>query len=149
MRRWYLVCCALGIVAQAARADAPAETLSARDIQSAMAPYVPDVRTCYATQVPDTPGSGSGALRLELTVEPAGRIAKFKVAAPGVAEPALGNLDRCLRRHVPAWKLPARAGFTTAVVPFLFHRAAAPGAGPVMSCQSPRGCPPSERGSGA
>jgi hypothetical protein len=145
MRCWYLVCCALGIAAHAARADAPAETLSARDIQTALAPYAADVRTCYATHVPDTAGAGSGALRLELTVEPAGRIARLKVSAPGVAEPAVGNLDRCLRRRVAAWRLPARAGFTTAIVPFLFHRAAAPGAGPVMSCQNPRGCPPSAR----
>lgn len=133
----------MGVFAHAARAEAPAETLSARDIQTALAPYSADVRTCYVAHVPDTAGPGSGALRLELTVEPTGRIARFKISAPGVAETALGNLDRCLRRRVPAWRLPARAGFTAAIVPFLFHRASAPGAGPVLGCQSPRGCPPS------
>jgi hypothetical protein len=141
--RWLLVWLVLGAYSLA-HADDPAPTLSARDVQGYFAPYVADVRSCFIAH-----GRGKaveGTLRLELIIHPGGSIFKFGFAAPGVDPPWLGKLDDCLRKLVPGWHFPVRSRFTTAVVPFLFHKAAAPGAGPVESCWDPRGCPPGTRG---
>lgn len=139
--RWFPVWLMLG-VAGVAHADAP-ETLDAKDIQHYFAPYLPEVRSCYATY-----GRGKaagGVLRLELIIQPGGNILKLGLAAPGVDPPWLGRLDGCLRQRVSEWHFPVRSRFTTVVMPFLFHRADAPGAGPIESCWDPRGCPTGER----
>jgi hypothetical protein len=136
--RWYLACVMMSAVALGARADELGETLSAKDIQTYFSPYLPEVRGCYVASAHGR--AVEGTLRLELTVHPSGRIALLRFAAPGIGQPWLGRLDGCLRKRVPSWHFPARAGFTTAVMPFVFHKTTVPGAGPIESCWDRRGC---------
>jgi hypothetical protein len=141
MSRWIpilLVCVFARVVS--AGPDASDRTLSAREVQTYFAPYVPAVRECVIAY-----GKGrhaTGALRLELIIHHHGHVYRFGFAAPGVEKPWLGKLDTCLRGLAKTWRFPVRTGFTTAVLPFLFLKTSAPGAGPVESCWDPRGCPP-------
>lgn len=127
-----------------ARRDDPTATLSAAEVQRAFEPYVPEVRACYLNNARGK--TVDGTLRLELIVHPSGKIFRFGFAAPGVKPPWLGKLDACLRALTEAWQFPARKGYTTAVLPFLFQRTTAPGAGPIESCWDARGCPPGKLG---
>jgi hypothetical protein len=134
-----ILVCVCG-TAHAAPSD---DALSARELQAHLAPHSPDVKACYAEF-----GRGKaaeGTLRLELTVRPTGDVGKFRIEAPGVDPPWLGRLDACLRKRVPSWRFPARAGATVATVPFRFQKTRAPGAGPIESCWDRRGCPASAR----
>ncbi|MBL0214323.1 MAG: hypothetical protein IPQ07_10590 [Myxococcales bacterium] len=148
MRRGQLavlvVAVCLGAAVAHARRDDPTATLSAAEVQAAFASYVPDVRTCYLTNARGKDVDGN--LRLELIIHPSGKIFRFGFAAPGVRPPWLGKLDTCLRALADTWQLPARKGYTTAVLPFLFQRTTAPGAGPIESCWDARGCPPGKLG---
>lgn len=130
--------------AAAGRPDDPTATLSAQEVAHNFEPYVPGVRDCYLTHARGK--DVDGTLRLELIIHPSGTIFRFGFTAPGVTGPRLGKLDACLRTLVPSWHLPARKGFTSAVLPFLFQRTSAPGAGPIESCWDPRGCPPGKAG---
>ena len=118
--------------------------LTAKDLQKYFAPYVPAVRSCYVANARSK--AADGTLRLELIVHPSGSIYKFGFAAPGVTSPWLAKLDACLRELVPAWHFAVRTRFTTAVLPFMFVKTAALGAGPIESCWDPRGCPPGKAG---
>ncbi len=139
--RWTLAALVIVVAATAAlvaRADEPGATLTAKELQTYFAPYVPGVRACYIAY-----GRGQaaeGALRLELIIRPSGDVFKFGFAAPGVESPWGDRLGSCLRKLVPRWHFPVRSRFTTAVLPFLFQRVFAPGAGPIESCWDPRGC---------
>lgn len=132
----------VGVLASTALAgpDDPDRTLSASEVQKYFTPYVPAVRQCYLTHA--TSRAATGALRLELIIHHGGYVFRFGFAAPGVDKPALGKLDACLRELAATWRFPVRKGFTTAVLPFVFLRTNAPGAGPIESCWDPRGCPP-------
>jgi hypothetical protein len=141
--RW-LVAAAIAVTAllasrSAADPNDPDRTLTAKDVQRYFEPYVPAVQKCYLT----TAGKNvNGTLRLELIIEPGGGIFRFGFVAPGVPKRRASKLDTCLRKLVPSWHFPARKGFTTAVVPFLFQKTTAPGAGPIRDCADARGCPP-------
>jgi hypothetical protein len=128
----------------AARPDDPGATLSAKEVATYFQPYVPEVKQCYLASAHGK--DVDGTLRLELIIHPSGVIYKFGFVAPGITEPWLGKLETCLRTLSSAWHLPARSGYTTAVLPFLFQRTNAPGAGPIESCWDPRGCPPGKPG---
>jgi hypothetical protein len=139
--RWLLVSLLLG-VSGVAHAD-DAETLNAKEIQHYFEPYVPEVRSCYVSY-----GHGKaaeGVLRLELVIQPRGSVSRLTVTAPGVDPSWRTRLAGCLRQRVRSWHFPVRDGFTTAVMPFLFHKADTPGAGPIESCWDPRGCRPGAR----
>jgi len=127
-----------------ARPPDPGDTLSAKEVQKYFEEYIPQVRSCYLTNARGK--AIDGTLRLELIIHPNGSIYRFGFVAPGVAKPWLGKLDACLRKLIPSWHLPARKGYTSAVVPFMFHKTNAPGAGPIESCWDPRGCPPGKSG---
>lgn len=136
-----VVIVAVALVARAsAGPDDPDKTLTARDVQKYFEPYVPEVRSCYLNHARGK--NLTGELRLELIIHRNGSIYRFGFVAPGVDKPAHRRLDACLRALVPTWRFPVRTGFTTAVVPFLFHKAKAPGSGPIESCWDARGCPP-------
>jgi len=148
MRRLWLACAvfAAGLAAPAASAhrEDPGATLSAVDVATYFAPNVPAVRGCYLTHARGK--AMDGTLRLELIIHPNGLVFRFGFAAPGVVAPALRKLETCLRDLVPSWHFPERKGYTTAVLPFLFQRTQAPGAGPIESCWDARGCPPGKAG---
>ncbi|MEO8702165.1 MAG: hypothetical protein ABI867_19130 [Kofleriaceae bacterium] len=139
-----IAACTIAPATAAARRNDPDATLTAQDVQRYFAPHLASVRSCYLAH-----GRGKradGSVRLELIIHPNGSIYRFDLVAPGVDAPWLGKLDRCLRALVPTWHLPPRKGFTTAIIPFLFHKTSSPGAGPIESCWDPRGCPPGKQG---
>jgi hypothetical protein len=140
----WLVMTSLWAVPAVARPEDPDATLSAKDLQKYFEPYVPAVKACYLANARGK--TVDGTLRLELIVHPTGKILRFGFAAPGVTKPARGKLDGCLRKLVPSWSFPARKGFTSAVLPFLFLKTTAAGAGPIESCWDARGCPPGKAG---
>jgi len=149
MRRAVLVCLVLAVSQAAipeaqARPPDPGDTLTAKEVLRYFEEYVPAVRSCYEANARGK--AADGTLRLELIIHPSGSIYRFGFVAPGVGKPWRGKLDACLRKLVPSWHLPARKGYTSAVVPFLFHKTTAPGAGPIHSCWDPRGCPPGKTG---
>jgi hypothetical protein len=146
-RRWsacVVIAASLAAPVARARREDPDASLSAKDVATSFAPYVPAVRTCYLTHARGK--AVDGTLRLELIIHPNGLIFRFGFAAPGVVGPPLGKLDTCLRGLAPSWRFPERRGYTTAVLPFLFQRTNAPGAGPIESCWDARGCPPGKPG---
>lgn len=148
MRRWsllLLVVFPLGLAAAGGDEskrpggdDVDTPTLTAKEVARYFEPYAPAVRRCYIDHARSK--SAEGTLRLELIIHSNGSIFKFGYAAPGVVKPHLERLDRCLRKLPPTWRFPVRRGFTSAVIPFLFVRTNAPGAGPIESCWDPKGC---------
>lgn len=136
--------CIPGVAGVAAAPDDPDRTLSAQELTRYFEPYAPAVRTCYADH--GTGKEATGVLRLELIIQPDGKVLRFGVVAPGVDKVPLRKLDACLRKLSATWSFPVRKGYTTAVLPFLFQRTYAPGAGPIESCWDVRGCPPGRLG---
>lgn len=108
--------------------DVDQPTLSARDLKKYFEPYVPAVKECYVVNA--NGHDVDGTLRLELVIRPGGDVIRFGFVAPGVAGAWLRRLDGCLRRLSDTWHFPVRRSYTTAVMPFLFERTFAPGAGP-------------------
>lgn len=119
-------------------------TLSAKEVAAYFAPYVADVRGCYLSNAKSK--GATGDLRLELVIHHNGSIFRFGFASPGVISPWRPRLDACLRRLSKTWKFPLRKGFTSAVLPFVFLKTNAPGAGPIESCWDRKGCPPGKSG---
>lgn len=120
--------------------DREGETLSAKEVSKYFEPYLPEVRTCYLANARGK--QVDGTLRIELLIHPSGKVFRFGFVARGVVKPWLPRLDACLRKLPSTWTFPVRGGFTSAVLPFLFQRTTAPGAGPIESCWDARGCPP-------
>ena len=139
-----LTLCGAPEVAAADDAPPPGDSLTAQEVARYFAPYVPEVRTCYLTHARGK--HADGTLRLELLIHPGGKIYRFGFVAPGVEKPWRTRLDTCLRKLPSTWSFPVRPSFTSAVLPFLFQRTNAPGAGPIESCWDPRGCPPGTPG---
>jgi hypothetical protein len=124
--------------------DDPDRALSAKEVAKYFAPYAPAVRDCYLTT---TRGKQvSGVLRLELIIHHDGYIFRFGFAAPSLDEATHAKLDRCLRGLAKTWHMPARKGFTSAVIPFVYLKTSVPGGGPQESCWDARGCPPGKSG---
>lgn len=119
-------------------------TLSAKEVATYFAPYVPAVRSCYLTNAKNR--EATGELRLELVIHRDGSIFRFGFMASGVTKPWLARLDTCLRRLSQSWSFPVRKGFTSAVLPFVFLKSNVPNAGPYESCWDARGCPPGKFG---
>ncbi|HEU0036835.1 MAG TPA: AgmX/PglI C-terminal domain-containing protein [Kofleriaceae bacterium] len=115
-------------------------TLSATDVSTYAASYQTAIRACYDTHARGVRGA-TGELTLRLTIHSNGSPYRLAIRAPGVTGKALSRLDSCILAQVATWHFPVRRGFTDAVLPYLFLRTAAPGAGPLPSCWSPKGCP--------
>jgi hypothetical protein len=147
-RTWIplLLVCALAPAASAGPDD-PDRSLSSREVQTYFAPYLPAVRECFLANAKGPRVTGS--LRIELIIHHHGHIYRFGFSAPGVETGPLAKLDTCLRDLAKTWSFPVRKGFTTAVLPFVFLKTQAPGAGPIESCWNPRGCPPGKVKKGA
>ena len=145
--RWLLLVvlvAAVGPPFALANRDDPDRQLTAKEVARYFEPYVPEVRACYLTHTKDK--AVSGKLRLELIIHHAGHIFRFGFDALGVDKPTRAKLNNCLRALVPTWRMPVRKGFTSVVLPFLFQKTTAPGAGPIESCWDARGCPPGKAG---
>ncbi len=121
--------------------DVSAKTLTAKDVERYLEPYVEGIRKCYlsAGRPPST-----RLMRLELIIHRDGSIFRLRVITPQLSRPAARKIETCVRTASKEWRFPARSGFTHVTIPFFFHRANPRGAGPYESCWSPRGCPTRE-----
>lgn len=137
---WLLLGYPITVVAEppATGGDVTAKTLTAKDVERYLAPYVKTIRTCYLDNVKP---QATRTLRLELIIHRDGSVFRLGVITPQVPKPIARKVEMCIRAAASEWHFPPRSGFTHVTVPFFFHRAEAPGAGPYPSCWSPRGCP--------
>ncbi len=149
MLRAWIPLLLVGVLVRSANAgpDDPDRALSAREVQTYFAPYVPAVRACYLANAKGP--RVTGVLRLELIIHHHGQLYRFGFSAPGVDKPWRPKLDACLRALAKTWSFPVRKGFTSVVLPFVFLKTNAPGAGPIESCWDARGCPPGKTTKGA
>lgn len=110
----------LALLLAGAGGDPGQPPLSAKDVRYYFAPYVPQVKACYAAAAPghDT----DGHLRLELVIEADGHVGRVGVVATGINGGALGRLATCLRDASDSWRFPVRRGGTTAELPLLLQR---------------------------
>jgi len=123
--------------------DPDQPTLTATDLQKYFAPYIPEVKQCYADSTRAT--GADGRLRLELIIHRDGTVFRFDFVAPGVTGARLNKLDGCLRSLSEKWHFPVRRGFTTAVMPFLFQRVT-PADQPKSTCRDHRDCVETRKG---
>jgi len=125
--------------ARAAPDNLDKRSMSAKEVARYFEPYAPGVRGCYIAHARNA--EATGVLRLELVIHHHGAVFRFGFVAPGVSKGNLGKLDACLRKLAATWRFPVRDGFTSAVLPFIYLKTNAPGAGPIESCWDPKGCP--------
>ena len=100
--------------------------LSAGEVMRDFAFWQPEVRACYLAHAAKQ-RTATGRLSLELVIRPAGSVLTLAVTAPGVKGAAL---ERCIEASAKDWHFAYAPGHTTAVIPLLFLRTRAPGAGP-------------------
>jgi hypothetical protein len=138
MRLWPAILTVL-LAAAPAVAERPPHALSVADITTQLAPVSQDIERCFL----DRASATGGKLDLVLTVTRKGQIESLVVRTSGLAPKVAKQIDGCVRALVEPVSFPARRTFTTATIPFLFHKTTAPGAGPQLSCWNAAGCPQS------
>jgi hypothetical protein len=121
-----------------ARAARPASSLTAREITAQVAPHAPEIERCYLDRL----GNARRGGKLDLTVVIArdGSVQSLRAASLGLPATAAHKVEACIHEIVETVQFPARRGDTTAVVPYVFQKTDAPGAGPLPSCWNPKGC---------
>jgi len=140
MRSIWLTIAVLLVSTSAARAERSGvlRTLSQAEIDARLKPVSAEISRCYHEA---TGGAHGGKLVVELGIHRRGSLDTVAVQTPGLPAKLARKVEACVRDIVEPLEFPARRTSTSAVIPFLFHRAEAPGAGPQLSCWSPRGCP--------
>lgn len=111
-----------------------AASLSSTEISAELAPFNADIQRCY------TQRATGGDLAVTLVIGRDGGVVSLRADAPQVGGRTAARIERCIRSVVANVEFPARRNDTTAVVPYVFHKAEAPGAGPIHSCWRARGC---------
>jgi len=132
-----LVLLTVVLAAAPAAAERPPLALSVSDITAQLAPIADAIERCFL----DRASATGGKLELVLTVTRKGQVESLAVKTPGLPAKLGKQIDACIRPLVEPIAFPARRTFTTATIPFLFHKTAAPGAGPQLSCWDAAGCP--------
>jgi hypothetical protein len=95
------------------------------------------IAQCYVAAV----GQGvGGRLEVTLTIHRKGIIDHVDVRAPGVAAKLVTKIDACVRTALEGVTFPSRKVGTTAVIPYVWQKTVAAGAGPQESCWNPKGC---------
>jgi hypothetical protein len=112
--------------------------LSTTDVTAGVAPHISEIEHCYLDRVGTAPRGGHLDLTLEIARD--GFLISVHAAASGVPANTTHKIEACIREIVETVQFPARRNDTTAVVPYLFQKTAAPGAGPILSCWSAQGC---------
>ena len=92
---------------------------------------------CYVATVGEGVG---GRLDVTLTIHRKGIIDHVDVNAPGLSAKLVNKLDACVRAALDGVGFPTRQVGTTAVVPYVWQKTVAPGAGPQESCWDAKGC---------
>ena len=96
-----------------------------------------DLAQCYVAAVGEGVG---GRLDVTLSIHRKGIVDHIDVRAPGVAAKTVKKIDACVRALVADVVFPTRKVGTTAVVPYVWQKTVAPGAGPQESCWDAKGC---------
>ncbi|MBA3500101.1 MAG: hypothetical protein H0T65_07005 [Deltaproteobacteria bacterium] len=81
-----------------------------------------------------------GRLDVTLTIHRKGIIDHVDVRAPGVAAKLVTKIDACVRTALEGVTFPSRKVGTTAVIPYVWQKTIAEGAGPQESCWNRKGC---------
>lgn len=118
------------------RARATERSLSLTDIDALVKPVSPELSRCFLDATPS-----GGQLLVQLAIHRRGTLDSVTVSTPGLPAKVSRQIESCVRAVVAPLEFPARRTSTTAVVPYVFQKTAAPNAGPLPSCYSPRGCP--------
>ncbi len=127
--------------ARSARSAPPARPdlfLTAGEITSHVAPRASEIERCYLERLGDA--RRGGHLDLTLVITRDGGVLSLKAAASGLPVKTARKVEACIREIVETVQFPARRNDTTAVVPYVFQKTDAPGAGPLLSCWNPKGC---------
>ena len=124
---------------EALRRSATERTLSLSEINAKVKPLSAEIGKCYLDAAADV--RGAGQLMVQLAIHRRGKLDAVTVQTPGLSAKLARKIEACVRTVVEPLEFPARRAPTTAVLPFYFQHTAAPGAGPQLSCHSPRGCP--------
>ena len=95
------------------------------------------IAQCYVATVGEGVG---GRLDVTLTIHRKGLIDHVDVRAPGVDAKLVTKIDACVRTALEGVTFPSRKVGTTAVIPYLWQKTVAAGAGPQESCWNPKGC---------
>ena len=95
------------------------------------------IAQCFVQTVGEGVG---GRLDVTLTIHRKGIIDHVDVRAPGVAAKLVTKIDACVRNALEGVTFPTRKVGTTAVIPYVWQKTAAIGAGPQESCWNPKGC---------
>jgi hypothetical protein len=115
-----------------------ARELTPKEIGANFAPMSADIRRCYLDVAGET--RVAGKLDVKVVVHRNGLVHSIDVAITGPSAKLKTRIDACVRALVEPLEFPARKGFTTAKVPFVFQRTTAPNSGPQHSCWSAKGC---------
>lgn len=100
-----------------------------------------EIGQCYVAAV----GAGvGGRLDVVLTIHRKGIVDHVDVRAPGVAANVVKKIDACVRSLLADVVFPTRKVGTTAIVPYVWQKTAAIGAGPQESCWHAQGCKTSD-----
>jgi hypothetical protein len=112
--------------------------LSTGDVKAGVAPHISEIEHCYLDQVSAERRGGHLDLTLEIARD--GFLVSVHAAAADLPAGTTHKIEACVREIVETVQFPARRNDTTAVVPYFFQKTDAPGAGPILSCWSPKGC---------
>lgn len=112
--------------------------LEPAEITAEVKPYASTVERCYLARLGET--RRAGKLDLRLLIGRDGSVVSVTVTADGLSSRSARKTGECIREVIAGLRFPARRNDTIAVVPYYFQRTEAPGAGPQLSCWSPRGC---------
>ena len=111
--------------------------LTADEITLEVAPHTAEIERCYLQRLGD---ARRGQLDLKLVIARDGSVLSLRANASGLPATAAHKVLACIREIVETVQFPARRNDTIAVVPYVFQKTDAPGAGPQLSCWNPRGC---------
>ena len=123
----------------AAANTGPGTDLGPSDVRAHLA--VTDADAAIAQCYVQTVGEGvGGRLDVTLTIHRKGIIDSITVRAPNIAAKLVTKIDACVRSALAGVTFPARKLGTTAVIPYVWQKTVAAGAGPQESCWNPKGC---------
>ena len=119
---------------------AAAETgkdLGPNEVRTHLGAIDAQIGQCYVAAVGDGVG---GKLEVTLAIHRKGIVDHVDVRAPGVAAKTVAKIDACVRAALDGFTFPARQVGTTAVLPYVWQKTTAVGAGPQESCWDAKGC---------
>ena len=119
---------------------AAAETgkdLGPNEVRTHLGAIDAQIGQCFVSAVGDGVG---GKLEVTLAIHRKGIVDSVRVHAPRVAAKTVAKVDACVRAALDGFTFPARQVGTTAVLPYVWQKTLATGAGPQESCWDAKGC---------